>query len=520
MPSDTHSGDNKELQARLQECIKNNQRVLALLQELVHLGEPPYAPAIFRGFSEMVDPRKDEIKRILGFEPKYRKCWLMLASGDEIVGTAEQKLSEKLMPDQMVLTNSNNAVVAIVPEAEISLLAGVKESQVINALDNGRVIVDFGRTNREAIISKQLKEEVKKKALVTGDKVLVFAWCVIRILERRELMTTKKDLRKVSFEDIGGLDNEIKEIRELLALDFSEEACRAMNKDVPRGFILWGPPGNGKGMIMLALANHLGYHCEIINGSEITSRYVGDTPERLRESFNEALKNKPAFWVIDEAEALMPVRGGSITREYTIDYISQINTLLDGLEDTKGVYAVFLTNRKDIIDPAVIRPGRFDRQIFIPRPSAARAPKILNIYFRRHPVGEKDGDEQEVIGRWTKKIVDELYYVGKRTHLFDAYYGDEVKKFYFRDFTSGAFLKHIVDELVLRALKRMKNEGIEPGDKHFGIRDVDLEGIVDEAVFKSVPMDKMSLLEWLKVNGYRRPDDVRFDEALEKKRED
>jgi transitional endoplasmic reticulum ATPase len=191
----------------------------------------------------------------------------------------------------------------------------------------------------------------------------------------------------VTYEDIGGLDEELELVREMIELPLSEpELFRQLGVDPPKGVLLHGPPGTGKTLIARAVANEVDAHFVVINGPEIVSKYKGDSEERLRATFEEATANQPAIVFIDELDSIAGSRDEDADMENRL--VAQLLTLLDGLESRGQVVVIGATNRVDHIDQALRRGGRFDREIEIGAPSAEGRREILDVHTRGMPLAE------------------------------------------------------------------------------------------------------------------------------------
>jgi transitional endoplasmic reticulum ATPase len=191
----------------------------------------------------------------------------------------------------------------------------------------------------------------------------------------------------VAYEDIGGLDEELDLVREMIELPLTEpELFRRVGVDPPKGVLLYGPPGTGKTLIARAVANEVNAAFRVINGPEVVSKYKGDSEEQLRAVFEEAAANQPAVIFIDELDAIAGERDEEADMENRL--VAQLLTLLDGLEDRGQVIVIGATNRVDAIDPALRRGGRFDREIEVGAPSEAGRREILEVHTRRMPIAE------------------------------------------------------------------------------------------------------------------------------------
>jgi len=201
----------------------------------------------------------------------------------------------------------------------------------------------------------------------------------------------------VSYEDIGGLDDELEQVREMIELPLSEpELFTRLGISPPRGVLLYGPPGTGKTLIARAVANEVDAYFDVISGPEIVSKYKGESEERLRAAFTRAEENAPAIVFIDEIDAIAGERDEDADMENRV--VAQLLTLMDGLEDRGQVIVMGATNRVDTVDPALRRGGRFDREIEIGVPDAGGRREILDVHTRGMPLGE-DVDLDRIAAR-------------------------------------------------------------------------------------------------------------------------
>jgi transitional endoplasmic reticulum ATPase len=228
-------------------------------------------------------------------------------------------------------------------------------------------------------------------------------------------------LKRISYEDIGGLKDELQRVREMIELPMRHpELFQKLGIDPPKGVLLYGPPGTGKTLIAKAVASESGAHFISIAGPEVISKYYGESEQKLREIFDEAEQNAPSIIFIDELDSITP-RREEVTGEVERRVVAQLLTMMDGLEERGQVVVIGATNRVDAIDPALRRPGRFDREIEIGVPSEPDRIEILKIHTRGMPLS---GD------------VD-LLALGQQTHGF-----------------VGADLAALAREAAIRALRR------------------------------------------------------------------
>ena len=236
---------------------------------------------------------------------------------------------------------------------------------------------------------------------------------------------TPKGIQRVTYEDIGGLRDEIQKVREIIELPLRHpELFVRLGVEAPKGVLLHGPPGTGKTLLAKAVANESNANFYTIGGPEIMSKFYGESEERLREVFKQAQENAPSIILIDEIDSIAPKRE-EVTGEVEKRVVSQLLTLMDGMQSRGKVVVIGATNRVNAIDPALRRPGRFDREIEIGVPDRAGRLEILQIHTRGMPLD---------------KSVN-LEILADRTHGF-----------------VGADLESLCKEAAMRALRRILPE--------------------------------------------------------------
>jgi len=199
----------------------------------------------------------------------------------------------------------------------------------------------------------------------------------------------------ITYEDIGGLSDAIQKIREMVELPLKHpELFERLGIEPPKGVLLYGPPGTGKTLLAKAVANEANAHFIAINGPEIMSKFYGESEERIREVFKEAEENAPAIIFIDEIDAIAPKRE-EVSGDVEKRVVAQLLTLMDGLESRGKVIVIAATNRPDALDPALRRPGRFDREIEVGVPNKEARKEILQIHTRGMPI-DPDFDPTQV----------------------------------------------------------------------------------------------------------------------------
>ena len=246
-----------------------------------------------------------------------------------------------------------------------------------------------------------------------ADAVLVTQKTVFHIAEKGE---TLRGVPQVTYEDIGGLTDEIKRVREMIELPLRHpEIFEKLGIEAPKGVMLYGPPGTGKTLLAKAVANESNAHFISISGPEIMSKFYGESEARLREIFKEAREKSPSIIFIDEIDSIAPKRE-EVTGEVERRVVSQMLSLMDGLEARGKVIVISATNRPNAIDPALRRPGRFDREIEIKVPDKKGRKDILSIHTRNMPLAE-DVNIEKIAGVSHGYVGADLEYLCKEAAM-------------------------------------------------------------------------------------------------------
>ena len=246
-----------------------------------------------------------------------------------------------------------------------------------------------------------------------SDAVLVTQKTVFHIAEKGD---TLRGVPQVSYEDIGGLTDEIKKVREMIELPLRHpEIFEKLGIEAPKGVLLYGPPGTGKTLLAKAVANESNAHFISISGPEIMSKFYGESEARLREIFKEAREKAPSIVFVDEIDSIAPKRE-EVTGEVERRVVSQMLSLMDGLEARGKVIVISATNRPNAIDPALRRPGRFDREIEIKVPDKKGRADILNIHTRNMPLAD-DVDIKRIAGVSHGYVGADLEYLCKEAAM-------------------------------------------------------------------------------------------------------
>jgi transitional endoplasmic reticulum ATPase len=236
----------------------------------------------------------------------------------------------------------------------------------------------------EIDIEKDIPPEVMERLTVQNDDFTA----ALKNTEPSALREVFIEVPNVKWEDIGGLDRVKQELKEVVEWPLKyAEAFTQLNTKPPRGIILFGPPGTGKTMLAKAVANESEANFISIKGPELLSKWVGESERAVREVFRKAKQASPCIIFLDEIDSIAPVRGVGFDSHVTERVVSQILTEMDGLEELKDVIVIAATNRPDMVDPALLRPGRLDRLIYIQVPDKETRKKIFEVHLRGKPVG-------------------------------------------------------------------------------------------------------------------------------------
>ncbi len=240
------------------------------------------------------------------------------------------------------------------------------------------------------------------------------------IVREEPVREAELTIPRVTWEDIGDLEEAKQKIRELVELPLKHpEIFRHLGIEPPKGVLLYGPPGCGKTLLARAVANETNAYFIHINGPEIMSKYYGESEARLREIFEEAKKNAPAIIFIDEIDAIAP-RRDEVTGEVEKRVVAQLLTLMDGLQERGQVIVIGATNRPEAVDPALRRPGRFDREIYIGMPDKRARKEILQVHVRNVPLCTKEDVEEGLCKE------DEIVDLDKLAEMTHGYTGADI----------------------------------------------------------------------------------------------
>ncbi len=252
--------------------------------------------------------------------------------------------------------------------------------------------------------AEEIPEEVLENLKVTMEDFLE----ALKNIEPSAMREVLVEVPKVTWNDIGGLEHAKQELREAVEWPLKyPELFRTLNIKPPKGILLYGPPGTGKTLLAKAVANEANANFISVKGPELLSKWVGESEKHVREMFRKARQVAPCIIFFDEIDALAPRRGMGADSHVTERVVSQLLTELDGLEELKDVVVIAATNRPDIIDPALLRPGRIERHIYIPPPDKEGRKEIFKIHLRGKPLGYDAEDVEKAVEELKKELKDE-----------------------------------------------------------------------------------------------------------------
>jgi proteasome-associated ATPase len=344
--------------------------------------------------------------------------------------------------------------------------------------DNSRAVV-IGRADEERVV--RIADSLSAVNIKAGDSLLLdsksgFVYEKIPKSEVEELVL--EEVPDVNYEDIGGLGAQIEQIRDAVELPFLHKDLYAEHHlKAPKGILLYGPPGCGKTLIAKAVANSLAkkvtektgdkdgksYFLNI-KGPELLNKYVGETERHIRLIFqrarDKANEGTPVIVFFDEMDSLFKTRGSGVSSDVENTIVPQLLSEIDGVEGLENVIVIGASNREDMIDPAILRPGRLDVKIKIQRPNALGAAEILSKYLTSDlPINEDDlaihkGNREATVKFMIDKAVEQMYNESEQNRFIEVTYANGDKEvLYFKDFSSGAMLENIVSRAKKAAIK-------------------------------------------------------------------
>ena len=443
-----------------------------------------------------------------------------------------------------VLTNGRKIRVTAHTDVDVEHLQLGSEVMLNDALN---IVLERGIDIGGEVVSLKevLEDGIRAIVVVRGDdeRVCEMATAIrgmhlrsgdlLRLDSRSNLLLEKLDqpevehlllqeIPNVSYTDIGGLDSQIEQIADAVELPFLHADLFAEHQlPAPKGILLYGPPGCGKTLIAKAVANSLARKVAArtgddkgrsyfinIKGPELLNKYVGETERQIRLIFERAREKSDEGWPViiffDEMDSMFRTRGTGISSDMESTIVPQLLAEIDGVEGLRNVIVIGATNREDLIDPAILRPGRLDVKIKIERPDANAARQIFARYLTNDlPISQDeiarlgDGDIQKAVQSMVDQTVNEMYATTDNNRFLEVTYQNGEKEIlYFKDFSSGAMIENVVRRAKKLAIKRL----IDTGSKGICLDDL-LESIHQEFKEHEDLPNTTNPDDWAKISG-------------------
>ena len=506
--------------SKLMETLKEaRQQLLALREEVDRLGQPP------SGYGVLLSVQDDDTVDVF---TSGRKMRLTCSPNIEV---------QSLKKGQTVRLNEALTVVEAGHFEAVGEISTLRE-----ILSDGHRALVVGHADEERIVwlaepllaVEDMAPEVadvlddldRPRRLRPGDSLLVdtkagYAFERIPKAEVEDLVL--EEVPDVSYNDIGGLTRQIEQIRDAVELPFlHKELYREYLLRPPKGVLLYGPPGCGKTLIAKAVANSLAKKmAEVrgddsreaksyflnIKGPELLNKFVGETERHIRLIFQrareKASEGTPVIVFFDEMDSIFRTRGTGVSSDVETTVVPQLLSEIDGVEGLENVIVIGASNREDMIDPAILRPGRLDVKIKIERPDAEAAQDIYSKYLTENlPVNaddlaEFDGDRTACIQAMIVKVVDRMYAEIDDNRFLEVTYANGDKEvMYFKDFNSGAMIQNVVDRAKKYAIKSV----LETGQRGLRIQHL-LDSIVDEFAENEDLPNTTNPDDWARISG-------------------
>ncbi len=432
-----------------------------------------------RDAKEQIESLRSDIERLTGTPNTYGvvvqhnedETFDVLSSGRKFrVTTGPDVDAAEVVAGAEVTLNESMVIIAARHPDTMGDIGTIRE-----LLDDGIRVVVTARADEDTVCT--LSDGLRGTKLRIGDRVRIDtrSGLVLEVLGRPDVDELLLEVvPDVTYDDIGGLDSQISAIADAVELPFLHADLFAEHRlPAPKGVLLYGPPGCGKTLIAKAVANSLAKKVAAsigedkgrsyfvnIKGPELLNKYVGETERQIRLVFERAREKSDEGWPVivffDEMDSMFRTRGTGVSSDMESTVVPQLLAEIDGVEGLENVIVIGATNREDLIDPAILRPGRLDVKIRIDRPDAHAARQVFLRYLNDEiPIG--DG---ETVDQMVSAAVDEMYRVDDDNRFLEVTYANGDKEvLYFKDFASGAMVENIVRRAKKSAVKRVIDGG-------------------------------------------------------------
>jgi len=455
------TAQNERLAATLREA---RDQIVSLKEEIDRLAQPP------SGFGVFLNKAPDGAVDVF---TGGRKLRVRVSPGVEV---------DTLRPGHEVMLNEALNVVGVLEFEDVGEVVMLKELMA----DGDRALV-LSRADEERVV--RLADPLRDVVLRAGDSLLLeprSGFVLERVPKSEVEELILEEVPDIKYEDIGGLFAQIEQIRDAVELPFMHQDLFAEHQlKAPKGVLLYGPPGCGKTLIAKAVAASLARKVAErtgqqqsksfflnIKGPELLNKYVGETERHIRLVFQRAREKAsggtPVIVFFDEMDSLFRTRGSGVSSDVENTIVPQLLSEIDGVELLENVIVIGASNREDMIDPAILRPGRLDVKIKIERPDAESARDILSKYLLPelplHPddLAEHGGDRDATVAGMIQRAVERLYSETEDNQFLEVTYANGDREIlYFKDFNSGAMLQNVVDRAKKSAIKDYLETGVK-----------------------------------------------------------
>ncbi|WP_307047746.1 proteasome ATPase [Arthrobacter oryzae] len=470
----------RHIDRQLAAATQNNSKLVGMLEtakaEILRLknaldqeGQPPYS----FGTILQLNPKRQPTPGNSGQAATEESVDIFNAGRKMRVGVSPLVNMNQLAVGQEVLLNEALLVVAGLGYERAGELVTLKEM-----LGTDRALV-VGRADEERVI--RLSGALMSEKLRVGDALSIDSrtgYALEKVPRSEVENLVLEEVPDITYEDIGGLGPQIEQIRDAVELPFLHpDLYREHGLKAPKGILLYGPPGCGKTLIAKAVANSLAARAAErtgnvdlksyflnIKGPELLDKYVGETERHIRLIFSRAREKasdgSPVVVFFDEMDSLFRTRGTGISSDVETTIVPQLLSEIDGVERLDNVIVIGASNREDMIDPAILRPGRLDVKVKIQRPDAEAAADIFYKYvttdlpFHESDLAEHGGDVQATVDAMIQRTVEAMYSTEKSNEYLEVTYANgDTEMLYFKDFNSGAVVQNVVDRAKKYAIK-------------------------------------------------------------------